>query len=133
MSAQKIKNKKAQLRQKLGGEGGSARFLFTKSSPSGLTSIKESKLKSEKFELQNDLISGLPKSDTSSKPKQKLDIISNCPNGPMDDFDGVDHIIAVSIEVTAHNFYVSGITSITLWSSSSYSSSLSSWESFVGE
>ncbi|XP_069999986.1 uncharacterized protein [Penaeus vannamei] len=103
MSSQKVKNKKAQLRQKLGGDSASARFLFTKASPAGITSLKDAKsLKTEKCQLQNDLISGLPKGDKAAKPKQNLDIISNCPPGLMDDFDGIDHIIAVRYVLMAN-------------------------------
>ncbi|XP_050712686.1 uncharacterized protein LOC126996358 [Eriocheir sinensis] len=95
MSAAKIKNKKAHLRQKLGGDGGSGRFLFHKSPASGTTVLDAKSEKSKKSQLQNDLISDLPKDGKWASRQQNLDIISNCPPGQMDDFDGVDRIIEV--------------------------------------
>ncbi|KAK4316875.1 hypothetical protein Pmani_012006 [Petrolisthes manimaculis] len=112
MSGQKIRNRKAlQLRQKLGVEAGPGRFLFHKSSPQRVTVIPESHqpeeetntttttttttTKSQQQLQQNDLLSDLPKDDTKEARRHKLDIISNCPPGQMDDFDGIDCIIQV--------------------------------------
>ncbi|KAK3855361.1 hypothetical protein Pcinc_038233, partial [Petrolisthes cinctipes] len=80
-------------------EAGPGRFLFHKSSPQRVTVIPESQPEEEttksQQQLQNDLLSDLPKNDTKKARQHKLDIISNCPPGQLDDFDGIDCIIQV--------------------------------------
>ena len=73
------------------------RFLYTVNSISpGITTItKLHSPKQVKKELQNDLISGLPRRGSTRKPKHNLDIISHCPPDEYDEFDDIEKIMAV--------------------------------------